>query len=441
MLENINSFIGGLCLVSVGLMFGYILSDTKLTKNKKIITIIIIIVYSILYGLIYKEFDNSLRSIINFVINTLIFKFLFNFKLSKAIFVSFLHGIVLMIADIFCMIFYKYVCHLTNEYITNNIAGSLIGNITVSIIFVAITLILRKPLKKILSYKVTSNKRVIIYIILTICCVAVFFFFAITSITEGISVRNLFFGIFAIIVFLVITSSFIRQNIKNERLTKEYDNLIDFVKEYEMIIENQRIDRHENKNTLVNIKSKLIDKSKRNDIIEYIDSILKEKTTFSKEKYAKLGYLPSNGLKGLFYYKIDQAENMGIKVSISIPKDVSKSLLYDLKDNDYKELCKILGVYLDNAIEASIISDDKNIGIEIYNRQDYVSVIISNSYCGEIDEVSINKTGYSTKGSGRGYGLSLVNRIIKSNPIFENETNVTPKLYIQKLTIKKSIND
>ena len=57
MLENINSFIGGLCLVSVGLMFGYILSDTKLTKNKKIITIIIIIVYSILYGLIYKEFD------------------------------------------------------------------------------------------------------------------------------------------------------------------------------------------------------------------------------------------------------------------------------------------------------------------------------------------------------------------------------------------------
>ena len=141
------------------------------------------------------------------------------------------------------------------------------------------------------------------------------------------------------------------------------------------------------------------------------------------------------------YYKIDRAENMGIKVSISIPKDVSKSLLYDLKGNDYKELCKILGVYLDNAIEASIISDDKNIGIEIYNRQDYVSVIISNSYCGEIDEVSINKTGYSTKGSGRGYGLSLVNKIIQSNPIFENETNVTPKLYIQKLTIKKSIND
>lgn len=441
MLENISRIIGGILISSIGLVFGYLLSNEKFTKKKIAITVIIIIAYSIGYNFIYYNVSNSMRGIINFVINTLIFKFLFDFKLSKAIFVSFLHSAVLMITDIFCMIFYKYVCNLTNEYITNNIAGSLIGNITVSIIFIVITFIFRKQLRKILSYKVTSNKRVIIYIILTICCVAVFFFFAITSITEGISTKNLFFGIFAIIVFLVITSSFIKQNIKNERLTKEYDNLIDFVKEYEMIIENQRIDRHENKNTLVNIKSKLIDKSKRNDIIEYIDSILKEKTTFSKEKYAKLGYLPSNGLKGLFYYKIDRAENIGIKVSISIPKDVSKSLLYDLKGNDYKELCKILGVYLDNSIEASIISDDKNIGIEIYNRQDYVSVIISNSYCGEIDEVSINKTGYSTKGSGRGYGLSLVNKIIKSNKIFEIETSVTPKLYIQKLTIKKSIND
>ena len=438
MLENINSFIGGLCLVSVGLMFGYILSDTKLTKNKKIITIIIIIVYSILYGLIYKEFDNSLRSIINFVINTLIFKFLFNFKLSKAIFISFLHVILLIISELTLFAIVGIFTGGDKSYIHENLAGNIGGNIIVSAIFVILALILRKTLRKLMNFKVSSNKKVSIYIIFVIVCIFFFFYYGFSQKLEG---PQIFISILTITLFLIILFSLIKQNIKNERLTKEYDNLIDFVKEYEMIIENQRIDRHENKNTLVNIKSKLIDKSKRNDIIEYIDSILKEKTTFSKEKYAKLGYLPSNGLKGLFYYKIDHAENMGIKVSISIPKDVSKSLLYDLKGNDYKELCKIIGVYLDNAIEASIISDDKNIGIEIYNRQDYVSVIISNSYCGEIDEVSINKTGYSTKGSGRGYGLSLVNRIIKSNPIFENETNVTPKLYIQKLTIKKSIND
>lgn len=440
MLENISDIIGCLCLTSIGLVFGYLLSNEKFTKKKIAITIIIIIAYSIGYNFIYYNVGNSMRGIINFAINTLIFKFLFNFKLFKAIFVSFLHSILLLASEMLCLIILFFFTNINNGYIYNIMAGGIIGNVLVCTVFIFLAIALRKPLKKLLSSRVTQNTRIITYIILTICCIAFFFFFAITGMNNS-NTKSFFIGSFAIIVFITILFSFIKQNIKNERLTKEYDNLIDFVKEYEMIIENQRIDRRENKNTLVNIKSKLIDKSKRNDIIEYIDSILKEKTTFSKEKYAKLGYLPSNGLKGLFYYKIDRAENMGIKVSISIPKDVSKSLLYDLKGNDYKELCKILGVYLDNAIEASIISDDKNIGIEIYNRQDYVSVIISNSYCGEIDEVSINKTGYSTKGSGRGYGLSLVNKIIKSNPIFENETNVTPKLYIQKLTIKKSIND
>lgn len=440
MLENISRIIGGILISSIGLVFGYLLSNEKFTKKKIAITVIIIIAYSIGYNFIYYNVSNSMRGIINFAINTLIFKFLFNFKLFKAIFVSFLHSILLLASEMICLIILFFFTNISNGYIYNIMAGGIIGNVLVCTVFIFLAIALRKPLKKLLSSRVTQNTRIITYIILTICCIAFFFFFAITGMNNS-NTKSFFIGSFAIIVFITILFSFIKQNIKNERLTKEYDNLIDFVKEYEMIIENQRIDRHENKNTLVNIKSKLIDKSKRNDIIEYIDSILKEKTTFSKEKYAKLGYLPSNGLKGLFYYKIDRAENIGIKVSISIPKDVSKSLLYDLKGNDYKELCKILGVYLDNAIEASIISDDKNIGIEIYNRQDYVSVIISNSYCGEIDEVSINKTGYSTKGSGRGYGLSLVNKIIKSNPIFENETNVTPKLYIQKLTIKKSIND
>ena len=440
MLENISRIIGGILISSIGLVFGYLLSNEKFTKKKIAITVIIIIAYSIGYNFIYYNVSNSMRGIINFAINTLIFKFLFNFKLFKAIFVSFLHSILLLASEMLCLIILFFFTNISNGYIYNIMAGGIIGNVLVCTVFIFLAIALRKPLKKLLSSRVTQNTRIITYIILTICCIAFFFFFAITGMNNS-NTKSFFIGSFAIIVFITILFSFIKQNIKNERLTKEYDNLIDFVKEYEMIIENQRIDRHENKNTLVNIKSKLIDKSKRNDIIEYIDSILKEKTTFSKEKYAKLGYLPSNGLKGLFYYKIDRAENMGIKVSISIPKDVSKSLLYDLKGNDYKELCKIIGVYLDNAIEASIISDDKNIGIEIYNRQDYVSVIISNSYCGEIDEVSINKTGYSTKGSGRGYGLSLVNKIIKSNPIFENETNVTPKLYIQKLTIKKSIND
>ena len=87
MLENISDIIGCLCLTSIGLVFGYLLSNEKFTKKKIAITIIIIIAYSIGYNFIYYNVGNSMRGIINFAINTLIFKFLFNFKLFKAIFV------------------------------------------------------------------------------------------------------------------------------------------------------------------------------------------------------------------------------------------------------------------------------------------------------------------------------------------------------------------
>lgn len=438
MLESISNIIGCFCLVSVGLIFGYLLSDIKFTKRKIIAIAIITIVYSVGYNFIYFNTGNSIRSIINFVINTLIFKFLFNFKFTKAIFVAFLHLILLIFSEIIGFTILGLIPNIDEEFIYKIMAGGIGGNLIVSVTFIIMTLLLKKALKKLINYKVANNKIISTYAVLVIICILIFFFWGFSSKLSGITLIT---SVFAIGIFLIILFSLINQKIKNENLAKEYDNLIDFVKEYEMIIEKQRIDRHENKNTLVNIKSKLIDKNKREDIIEYIDSVLQEKTTFSKEKYAKLGYLPANGLKGLFYYKINHAENIGIKTSISIPEDVSKSLLYDLDSNNYKELCKILGVYLDNAIEASAISDDKTMGIEVYNRNDYVSVIISNSYKGEIDQDNIEKDGYSTKGSGRGYGLSVVKHIINKNTIFESKTVVIKKLYIQKLRIKKSITE
>lgn len=433
---SLSKFIGGFLLVVITIIFGYLLSNVKMNKKKIIATLIIVIAYSTLYDYIYYEFDNSIRSIINFTINTLIFKFVFDFKLTKAIFVSFLHSVLLLASDILPFFIAKFCLNVSNEYYNANIAGNIIGNIIVCTIFCILAFILRKPLRKLMQFKVSYNKVVSLYMILTIICIGIFFFTIINSIMNGIE-NNLLINIFSIIAFLIIMFSLINQKVKNEKITREYDNLIEFVREYETIIEEQRISQHENKNILVNIKSKIIDKSKIKDIIEYIDSVLDEKVGFDKIKYAKLGYLPSNGLKGLFYYKINKAESNEIKVNINISKSVEKSILYKLNTRTYKDLCKIIGVYLDNAIEASQISDKKILGIEVYNHKNHASIIISNSYSGDLNESKFSNRGYSTKGAGRGYGLSLVKSIIKNNDMFQNESRVTPDLYIQKLIIKE----
>lgn len=66
------------------------------------------------------------------------------------------------------------------------------------------------------------------------------------------------------------------------------------------------------------------------------------------------------------YYKFSEAEEKGLDVKLNIAKQVENSFLKDLNTKDFKDLTRILGVYLDNAIEASILSEKKQLGIEIY---------------------------------------------------------------------------
>ena len=80
---------------------------------------------------------------------------------------------------------------------------------------------------------------------------------------------------------------------------------------------------------------------------------------------------------------------------------------------------------------------EKQIGIEMYcNGDEEIIVIISNTY-GPVKPKKAGVTVMSTKGNDRGHGLLLVRTIIASNKMFENETEITNDLYIQKLIIKK----
>ena len=149
--------------------------------------------------------------------------------------------------------------------------------------------------------------------------------------------------------------------------------------------------------------------------------------------------MPANGIKGFFYYKANEAENNGINLSINVSPKVENTFIGDLDTNDFKQLGILLGVYLDNAIEASKNSKDKKMAIEIYKTGEDIEIIISNTYEGKIDTESIGKTKYTTKGKNHGYGLMLVSKILEESKRFEAQRIVTDVVYSQKLKIKKSI--
>lgn len=296
-----------------------------------------------------------------------------------------------------------------------------------------LTLVLKKPLRKLINYKLSENKKIVIISILAIIFTTIFFY----KFAMGYKMnQDVLIYLIAVFAFIIILFTLFKQRMDNENVSKKYDELLDVMKSYESDIEEQRTLRHETKNEFATIKCKLQDKEDNKTIIEYIDSVIGEKEKADSTKYSKFKYLPSNGLKGFFYYKFIEAEKKGINVSINISKQIENSFLKDIETKDFKDLARIVGVYLDNAIEASSTSEDKKLGIEMYLIKEKIEIIITNTFNNEINLDKIGKESFSTKGKYRGHGLLLVNKILSENNMFEAKNEIRGNIYIQSLKIK-----
>ena len=91
----------------------------------------------------------------------------------------------------------------------------------------------------------------------------------------------------------------IKQIMDNNKLTSEYDRLLEFMTTYEIEIENQRILRHEIKNEFRIIRAKINDNQENKEIIEYIDEIVNDKYEINDD-IMKMRYINMTNNSKLF---------------------------------------------------------------------------------------------------------------------------------------------
>ena len=411
-------------------IFGRIVIVNRRHKNM-MVDILIILGFILLNILVFKYTKGTIKTIITCLLYASLFFCIFNIKLSKSIFTSIVYVILLVIPDLIVTL--GVILIVGKEYFYENFAGSILSNVLVCSLIIAITFISKKPLRKLANYKLSENKKIVVISILAVIFTAVFFYKFATGYKMNQDVLIYLVSMFA---FIIILFTLFRQRIDNENVSKKYDELLDVMKNYESDIEDQRTLRHETKNEFATIKCKLQDKEDNKTIIEYIDSVIGDKGKASSTNYSKFKYLPSNGLKGFFYYKCTEAEKKGISVSVNISKQIENSFLMDIETKDFKDLARIIGVYLDNAIEASSTSEDKKLGIEMYLIKEKIEIIITNTFNNEINLDKIGKESFSTKGKHRGHGLLLVKKILSENNRFEAKKEIRGNIYIQSLKIK-----
>ena len=425
-IEHLDLFIGAL----LNIIF-YVIVIKKVFKlkwiDKPFRNISIIILTSITIAMINMFNTDIFKILITIPFVTLAIKVIFELKLEKSLLLVLISTGYMFIGEIIVFILigiFKVDYTKFNNYILGRTIGAvltIVGTIPV-LLFKPLNEFIRKNLKVL-----ERNQIYIMWLFLAAIIITLSYRNMISIGNMGAVVINLVL----VLVFVIIVYLLYKESIKSNKLSENYNILLNYLEQYEKEIEEKRKIVHDFKNQLIVING-YADPS-NTKLKEYISEIIKENRVIRDNYLVKnIDKIPS-GLKGLIYYKFSQLDK-SMNIDLLIKKKVKE--FDDLNPKVNKDVIKIVGILLDNAIESARASNDKYISLEMKKEDNKILIIIENSTDKKVDTSKIMGTGFSTKGKNRGYGLSIVNDIIKSNDKIEFTMNSYGSMFETILKIK-----
>ncbi|MBR6402129.1 MAG: GHKL domain-containing protein [Eubacterium sp.] len=241
----------------------------------------------------------------------------------------------------------------------------------------------------------------------------------------------LFMLIFAlVIVFIFFTAE--KKSYEAEKKVEYLDNLNEYTRNLEVVYNNMRSFKHDYVNIMAAL-SAYIDE-KRYDELErfFYEHILpmNKSLTQKNETINNLQKIKNMELKSILYTKMILAVNQNIDATIDIPDEINDVNM------DPVDLTRTLGVYMDNAIEASLETEKPVLNLHMGKVDDDVVCIISNNYIDKGLSISqMQKKDVTTKGTGHGLGLYNVSEILNKYSNIFHETYMEDGLFVQQLRI------
>lgn len=399
---------------------------SKQTKKRKLSFAIFMWLYC---TTVFLFVSNHVRFITGIAAMSIFMYFVLGIKDRTVILYSFNTEIILGVCEIIVSLVLVLI-GIKSTDIVNNLKYNLIANILIAVFAILLSNIplIKKVMNKVID--IFKKKKLINYLYVLLL---ILYLIVSKNGLEFVLKSNYYVNILFIIAVIIIFGIIIKNESKYERLKEENKQMYNHVTKYEKIITEQGKVNHEFKNQLMVIRGYAQMKSDK--LLDYIDSITQDANkTHSSYLISQLNKFPEGGIKGLLYYKLSIMEDENIKYELDVQTGV-RTKLNSLSINMYKNITKILGVLLDNAIDASKKSKEKQIIISVLKDKSNVIFSISNSYKGKLNLDKMG-TGFTTKGLGHGYGLRLVNDIIKETNSFKVTNEVKNKYYVSNLIIK-----
>lgn len=426
---NLLNVILSVCITSIMSYFSILnISNQKKNKSDFIIYNLIFILLFTFSCLYLEGLTKLVFSIISIIVS--LYLSLFKKDISNSVYYAFAYEILASISEILISLFILLIFKLDGSGYSNIPYSLLISSVLNNILVILFSKIrvISKNIKKI-NLSIKKNNKDWIYIILIMILMVLFITFNKYNMQSSLEYYiSIVFVVFVVVSFVYV----IYNKFQKQAIEEKYNESMEYVLRYEKIINEQGKKNHEYNNQLMVIKG-YINKPER--LSEYLDEVIGEHKTGQNYTVKQLGFLPDGGVKGLLYHKLSKMEDNNIKYYLYVDQNLKDKDIESFDLKTYRDLTKLLGVFLDNAIDAALKSEEKEIEVELKDKDDCLLLTISNTYDKNTDINKVGKSGFTTKGVGHGFGLSIVKDIAKTNSEIETFSSKESDKFIQTAMI------
>ncbi|MHA3065202.1 sensor histidine kinase [Lacticaseibacillus saniviri] len=202
-----------------------------------------------------------------------------------------------------------------------------------------------------------------------------------------------------------------------------------YVQQLEHSYEKLRAFKHDNQNLLVGLYA-MAQKNDVTKIEQTLDQLIETDTSTVSD--TRVDQIHDSAIHGLIVAKMMAAQQDRVDF------DVETNMVIESLAAQAVTVSRLLGIFLDNAIEAAAESSDKKVNVALIEVDQTLEIIIENSYAAN-QPIALDRLatmGYSTKGDNRGVGLASASELLAQNDAIFAEFQVKPTRFTVILTIE-----
>lgn len=404
--------------------------NIKTTNKQKIIYVLSSTIVSLLNTYIIP---NPFNIFVNYLLSTLLIILIFRISALKSLLCVLLASIIFSLIGMLISNPYMTLLNITSKDLDSIPIYRIMYLLIIYILTFTIILIIRKKhiILSILDDLDNKSKKIIVINLIFAILALVFQIMLTFYYINELPIIITFLSFFVFLAYFSVSIFSLTRVMKLNLTTKKLESAEEYNNTLRILHDNVRGFKHDFDNIVTTIGG-YIRTNDMEGLKQYYLQLEDDCQRVNNLYILNPSVVNNDGIYNLIMKKYHEADEKNIKVNITFLLDLST-----LNMKIY-EFARILGILLDNAIEASSECEEKIINLTFRNdsKNSRQLIIVENTYKNkDVDTHKIFEKGVSGKENHTGLGLWEVNKILNKNKNITLFTTKNDKYFSQQLEI------